>query len=201
MKVNRTNSGGTLYVKRRTSDSPDRGERHNQEKHKSPDQPLSFPPPLAKPDTTKPTAPSETEPEYQTPDVKGKVRGSVPTEEGGLKLQGEASSQDSESVFDSGLRYDLPSNSRRLNAMNVTLRRNPDTDAAAPGYSKLDLSKEALLLRSGVTLRRLNHYSLSSVSSFFKEDGTPEEEGSEVGSGTTPDTMTDEEDLLEPVSK
>lgn len=112
-------------------------------------------------------------------------------------------SQDSESVFDSSItRYDLPSHNRRLTAMNVTLRRNQDADAAAAaGYSKLDLSKEALLLRSGVTLRRLNHYSLSSVSSFMKEDGTPEEEGSEVGSGTTPDANTDEEDVLEPVSK
>ena len=173
-------------------------------KQQSLDQPLSFPPLPARPDTTTTAvgaaSSSKVEPEYQTPDMKHKTPGNAESEEGGLKIQGEASSQDSESVFDSSMRYDLPSNSRRLNAMNVTLRRN-DADAAVPGYSKLDLSKEALLLRSGVTLRRLNHYSLSSVSSFMREDGTPEEEGSEVGSGTTPDTMTDEEDVLEPVSK
>ena len=202
MKVKRTSTGSVLHVKTKTSDSPGR-ERLSQKKQSSLDQPPTFPPLPARPDTAPATAAaasSRIEPEYQTPDVKVKTPGSTEVEEGGLKILGESSSQDSESVFDSSLRYDLPSHNRRLTAMNVTLRRNQDADVAA-GYSKLDLSKEALLLRSGVTLRRLNHYSFSSVSSFMKEDGTPEEEGSEIGSGTTPDTNTDEEDVLEPVSK
>ena len=210
MKVKRTSTGSILHMKTKTSDSrPDR--LSQQRKQSSLDQPLTFPPLPARPDTTPAlmaaaasasSSSSKAEPEYQTPEVKTPVSAKV--EDGGQKvLPGESMSQDSESVFDSSItRYDLPSHSRRLTAMNVTLRRNQDADAAAAaGYSKLDLSKEALLLRSGVTLRRLNHYSLSSVSSFMKEDGTPEEEGSEIGSGTTPDANTDEEDVLEPVSK
>ena len=209
MKVKRTSTGSILHMKTKTSDTPGR-DKLSQKKQSSLDQPPAFPPlPLpARPDTTPVAAgapspassSSKVEPEYQTPDVKVKTPGSTEAEEGVVKLVGESMSQDSESVFDSSMRYDLPSHNRRLTAMNVTLRRNQDADVAA-GYSKLDLSKEALLLRSGVTLRRLNHYSLSSVSSFMREDGTPEEEGSELGSGTTPDTNTDEEDVLEPVSK
>ena len=162
-------------------------------KQKSLDQPSSFPliPPIPNP-----AAKSEDVHQYQTPDVVGRK---TPVGElvEGVKSQGEVLSQDS--VFES-FRYDLPSNSRRLNAMNVTLRRSEDP-AGADGYAKLDLSKEALLLRSGVTLRRLNHYSLSSVSSFMREDASPENEGSEGGSGNTPETVTDEEDGLEPVNK
>ena len=187
-------------MKAKTSDTSGH-DRFSQKKQSSLDQPPTFPPLPARPDTTAAaSSSSRIEPEYQTPDVKVKTPGNAEIEEGGLKIPGESCSQDSESVFDSSMRYDIPSHNRRLTAMNVTLRRNQDADVAT-GYSKLDLSKEALLLRSGVTLRRLNHYSLSSVSSFMREDGTPEEEGSEIGSGTTPDTTTDDEDVLEPVSK
>lgn len=84
--------------------------------------------------------------------------------------------------------YDLPSNSRRLQAMNVTLRRPPQSDDSS-GYAKLKLSKEALLLRSGVTLRRYR----SSVSSLLSRDESvsTEEDGSTEG----------EEGGLEPVNK
>ena len=203
MKVKRTSTGSVLHVKTKISDASGR-DRLGQKKQSSLDQPPTFPPLPARPDATPAVATSSSskvEPEYQTPDVKSKAPRSAEGGEGVVKvLGGDSSSQDSESVFESSTKYDLTSHNRRLTAMNVTLRRNQDADVAA-GYSKLDLSKEALLLRSGVTLRRLNHYSLSSVSSFMREDGTPEEEGSEIGSGTTPDTNTDEEDVLEPVSK
>ena len=159
------------------------------------DQPPLFPPLPPRPSV----APTKEDHEYHTLD--DITRKNVTSELAeGRKSPGEVLSQDS--VFDSISRYDLPSHSRKLNAMNVTLRRSEDPAAAAQGYAKLDLTKEALLLRSGVTLRRLNHYSFSSVSSFAKEDGTPEpEEGSELGSGTTPEAVSDEEDALEPVNK
>lgn len=196
-EVKRNNNGSQVLLKARTLDSAS-CERLPQMKQSSLDQPPLFPPLPPRPAAA---ATSEEVHQYQTPDVGPRSSSKVPPVgdilEGGVKSQGEVLSQDS--VFDSIQRYDLPSNSRKLNAMNVTLRRNDES--AAPGYSKLDLSKEALLLRSGVTLRRLNHYSLSSVSSFMRDEGSPEDEGSEVGSGTTPEAVTDEEDALEPVNK
>lgn len=188
-EVKRASAGNLLLSRTRATDSAG-SECLSQVKQRSLDQPPSLPPLPGKPGSG---SPGEFH-DYHTLDVSCRTPGSdVP--EGG-KSPGEVLSQDS--VFDSNLRYDLPSNSRKLTAMNVTLRRNEDP-AAMQGYAKLDLSKEALLLRSGVTLRRLNHYSLSSVSSFIRDDGSPE--GSDVGSGTTPDAATDEEDGLEPVNK
>lgn len=90
--------------------------------------------------------------------------------------------------------YDLPSNSRKLQALNITLRRSttPQTE-----YAKLTLSKEALLLRSGVTLRRHGRDSLSSLSSYAsRTEREGEEGGRNSGEGTS-----DEEDSLEPINK
>lgn len=94
--------------------------------------------------------------------------------------------------------YDLPSNSRKLQALNVTLRRSstPQTE-----YAKLCLSKEAILLRSGVTLRRHVRESLSSLSSYASHmDG---EQGGEEGRRGRKDSggTSDEEDTLEPINK
>lgn len=196
-EVKRSSTGNLLHSKAQAADSASR-ERLSEVRQGSLDQPPSLPPLPSKP---VPIATREFH-EYhtldmgrKTPDHMGRSTPGSDVMEGG-KSQSEVLSQDS--VFDSGLRYDLPTNSRKLAAMNVTLRRSEDP-SAVQGYSKLDMSKEALLLRSGVTLRRLNHYSLSSVSSFIRDEGSPE--GSEAGSGTTPDAATDEEDGLEPVNK
>ncbi len=123
---------------------------------------------------------------------------------------GESPSLDS--VFDSP--YDLPSNSKKV---SVTL---PRTSAPlSPGYSRLDdLSKEAILLRSGVTLRR--YQQLDSVSSLRSQSvgeessggcshdqgvgdessggcsQGAEDEGSEESSG-----VSDHDDGLEPVHR
>lgn len=87
--------------------------------------------------------------------------------------------------------YDLPSNSRRLMALNVTLRRA--TTPALTEYAKLSVSREALLLRSGVTLRR-GRESLSSLSSFASRvEG--EESSQNSGGGSSDD------DVMEPLSK
>ncbi len=112
----------------------------------------------------------------------GKDTGESPLSRKGSPSTGEESpSQDS--VFDSP--YDLPSNSKKL---SVTL---PRTSAPpSPGYSRLeDLSKEAILLRSGVTLRR--YQQLDSVSSLRSQGGP----GSEESSGS------DHDDALEPVHR
>ena len=197
-EVKRSSTGNLLYSRTRAADSAG-SERLSQVKQRSLDQPSSIPPLLGKPGSGSPGdvhGYHTLEVGRKTPDmdVVCGTPGSDVTEGG--KSPGEVLSQDS--VFDSNVQYDLPSNSRKLTAMNITLRRNEDP-TAKQGYAKLDLSKEALLLRSGVTLRRLNHYSLSSVSSFVRDEGSPE--GSDVGSGTTPDAATDEEDGLEPVNK
>ena len=94
--------------------------------------------------------------------------------------------------------YDLPSNSRKLQALNVTLRRSatPQTD-----YAKLSLSKEAILLRSGVTLRRHVRESLSSLSSYASQmDG---EEGGEEGKRKESEggSSGEDDDALEPINK
>ena len=94
-----------------------------------------------------------------------------------------------DSVFDSDQRYDLPSNSARLQRLNVTLTRGSTPNLS--GYSRLgDYSKEAILLRSGVTLRRYGQ--LDSVSSLKSR---PEEKSEESCSGS------DQDDSLEPVHK
>lgn len=193
-EVKRTSTGSLLHLKSRSANSTSRDRLH-QPKQASLDQPSSLPPL-----PPRPAAETKEEPGYHTPNVTCKSPGSGGEEAGkGDRGKGDGEGHSQDSVFDSSMRYDLPSNSRRLTAMNVTLRRNDDS--AAKGYAKLDHSKEALLLRSGVTLRRLNYRSLSSVSSFYRDDDTPEYEGSDIGSGTTPDTVTDEEDGLEPVNK
>lgn len=90
--------------------------------------------------------------------------------------------------------YDLPLNSRKLAALNVTLRRSttPQSD-----YAKLSLSKEALLLRSGVTLRR-GRESLSSLSSYSSRTET---EGEGQGGRASAGTSDEEEDAMEPINK
>ena len=90
--------------------------------------------------------------------------------------------------------YDLPSNSRKLAALNVTLRRSQTPQSE---YAKLSLSKEALLLRSGVTLRR-GRESVSSFSSFASRTDT---EGEGQGGGASAGTSDEDDDALEPVSK
>ena len=87
--------------------------------------------------------------------------------------------------------YDLPLNSRKLMALNVTLRRT--TTPSLTEYAKLSLSREALLLRSGVTLRR-GRESLSSLSSFASRmEG--EESNRNSGGGSS------DEDVMEPLSR
>lgn len=88
--------------------------------------------------------------------------------------------------------YALPSNSRKLQALNVTLRRGEQQ--TPQDYAKLPLSKEAILLRSGVTLRRNYRESLSSVSSIFSQPDREEDEASDRGT-------SDEEESLEPINK
>lgn len=91
--------------------------------------------------------------------------------------------------------YDLPSNSRKLMALNVTLRRT--TTPSLTDYAKLSLSREALLLRSGVTLRR-GRESLSSLSSFasrMEGEGEGEESSRNSGGGSSDD------DVMEPLTR
>ncbi len=91
-----------------------------------------------------------------------------------------------DSVFESDQPYCIPSNSKKLSS--VTL---PRTAPHVPGYSRLeDLSKEAILLRSGITLKRYRQ--LDSVSSLRSQPG----EGSGESSGGS-----DHDDGLEPVNK
>lgn len=91
--------------------------------------------------------------------------------------------------------YDLPMNSRKLQALNVTLRRS--TTPQSSEYAKLSLSKEAILLRSGVTLRRHVRESLSSLSSYASQmEGEGGEEGRKDSEGASSD-----EDALEPINK
>ena len=84
---------------------------------------------------------------------------------------------------DSNGGYDRPFNNRNMQALNVTLRRGEHSSATPlsptnkSDYSKVGFSKEALLLRSGVTLRRNQRESLSSMTSFSKFGP----EGEEVG--------------------
>lgn len=89
-------------------------------------------------------------------------------------------------------KYDVPLNSRKLQALNVTLRRTDNHG----GYSKLGasegLSKDAILLRSGVTLRRFQRASLSSMSSFVSKSEAEEESGG---------SSSNDEDGLEAVNK
>ncbi len=79
--------------------------------------------------------------------------------------------------------YDVPFNSRNMKALNVTLRRGEHSSSSLLSpteqgdYSKVGFSKEALLLRSGVTLRRNQRESLSSMVSFSKLDMEASEDG------------------------
>lgn len=98
-----------------------------------------------------------------------------------------------DSLFDQG-EYYSPANSRRLKSLNITLRR-PSHGEDSQGHSKLNLSREALLLRSGVTLRRVR----SSTSPLVSPRGPLEEEEEE---STEEDESTEGEDNgLEPVNK
>ena len=97
-----------------------------------------------------------------------------------------------DSLFDQR-EYNFPANNRRLQSLNITLRR-PSQGEDPQGCSKLDLSKQALLLRSGVTLRRVR----SSTSPLVSPRGPLEEEES----STEEDGSTEEEENgLEPVNK
>ncbi len=94
--------------------------------------------------------------------------------------------------------YDLPMNSRKLAALNVTLRRN---HTPLSEYAKLSLSKEALLLRSGVTLRR-GRESLSSLSSYASRTDTEAEgEGQGGGASAGSDEGDEDDDAMEPIVK
>ena len=96
------------------------------------------------------------------------------------------------SLFDQR-EYNFPANNRRLQSLNITLRR-PSQGEDPQGCSKLDLSKQALLLRSGVTLRRVR----SSTSPLVSPRGPLEEEEE----STEEDGSTEEEENgLEPVNK
>ena len=131
-------------------------------------------------DQTVKSPPFSTQPKSKYVDSKGGNSGSQDSEERRVR-------DFADPMFEP-VSYDLPSNSRRLQAMNVTLRRPPQSDDSS-GYAKLKLSKEALLLRSGVTLRRYR----SSVSSLLSQEGSvsTEEDGSTEG----------EDGGLEPVNK
>ncbi len=91
--------------------------------------------------------------------------------------------------------YDLPANSRKLAALNVTLRRSHTPQSE---YAKLSLSKEALLLRSGVTLRR-GRESLSSLSSYASHADT--EGGERQGGGASAGNSDEDDEVLEPINK
>ena len=110
-------------------------------------------------------------------------------------LQSKAKSIDNvklDSLFDQE-EYYSPANSRRLKSLNITLRR-PSQGEDSQGHSKLNLSREALLLRSGVTLRRVR----SSTSPLVSPRGPLEEEEE----STEEDESTEGEDNgLEPVNK
>ena len=91
---------------------------------------------------------------------------------------------------------DSGDNQRRLHAMNVTIRRASEEEGGGEGTdSNAKLSKEALLLRSGVTLRP--GVRLPRCPSAGDEGGERERGG---GSGSWP-SGSDEEDGLEPVSR
>lgn len=97
-----------------------------------------------------------------------------------------------DSLFDQR-EYNFPANNRRLQSLNITLRR-PSQGEDPQGCSKLDLSKQALLLRSGVTLRRVR----SSTSPLVSPRGPLEDEEE----STEEDGSTEEEENgLEPVNK
>lgn len=81
-------------------------------------------------------------------------------------------------------------NDRRLHAMNVTIRRPSESEAGKSNNHGLKLSKEALLLRSGVTLRPGACLPRSSF------EGEKEGRGDE-----TEPSGSDEEDGLEPVTR
>ena len=113
---------------------------------------------------------------------------------------------------DSTSGYDLPSNSRKLQEMNVTLRRSAHQQQPllidSGNYSRLSTSKEALLLRSGVTLRRNYRESLSSMSSYTSraegEENSQQEGdsgGTVTGESTDGGRISDEDDPLEPIDK
>ena len=75
------------------------------------------------------------------------------------------------------MKYDLPLNSRKLAEMNVTIRRSTEGPGGSDSsYSKLGLSRQMLLLRSGVTLQRMSRASLSSLKPLMPEEGEGEEE-------------------------
>lgn len=86
---------------------------------------------------------------------------------------------------------DFSKNSRRLHAMNVTLRRPSESEGEKSRQeSGMKLSKEALLLRSGVTLRPGTRPP--------RPPSLGEEGG---GEGERGGSWTDEEDGLEPVTR
>ena len=89
--------------------------------------------------------------------------------------------------------YNAPEVKRRLNAMNVTIRR-PSEDSSS---SRLKMSKEALLLRSGVTLRP----GVRPPRSPIVKGSWEERGGGEGRTGCSGLSGSDEEDGLEPVSK
>lgn len=103
-----------------------------------------------------------------------------------------------DSVFSSSQLYDVPANSKRLQKLNATLPRGPAPDVS--GYARLDLSREAILLRSGVTLRRYSRgESVSSILSIMSKRGESIDDGSDGSSG---EGGTEEhDDGLEPVHK
>ena len=99
------------------------------------------------------------------------------------------------------VKYDLPLNSRKIKAMNLTLPRTLEAEDSPPppGYSKLGLSREAILFRSGVTLRRSSQPSPAP----FKGKG-----GARGGANVQDDgrlsgasTESDEDDGLDAVNK
>ena len=99
---------------------------------------------------------------------------------------------DYSSLFEESGGYALPSNSRRLKELNVTLRREQQPSYDSSGmYSKLDLTREALLLRSGVTLSRTQGSKLASMKSLDEEE---RREGEGEGEGW--DGYSSEEDAL-----
>lgn len=86
----------------------------------------------------------------------------------------------------------IKENSRRLKAMHVTIRR--PLESSDPTVRE-KLSKEALLLRSGVTLRQGVHPPRAGKEGEEQKDGRKDSNGSSGPSGS------DEEGGLEPVSR
>ena len=141
-------------------------------------------PPLHHLPTSTRNTPIEDPTHNMTPDsTRGKELPTSPVQKGSKTMPDELSAD-----------YNTTADDRRLRAMNMTLRR--PSEGESNSAKKLSLSKEALLLRSGVTLRP------GVRPPSFPSDRDGEEWRGEGGRGGDESSgPSDEEDGLEPVSR